>query len=120
LNFFDRKKDYFKVELSGSDINGVALVYSFEPRASSLVSFFHDLAINWRGWRGKKEWRSLEGELAVTATSDSTGHISILVRLRSGPYPFEWRLEAMMLVEAGQLGKISSSIQKFFETDQVD
>jgi len=78
-----------------------------------LASFFSDLAAHWQGWSGKKEWGSLEGELSFTATSDSTGHTSLVVRLRSGPYPYDWTLTATLLIDAGQLEPIAKSMEGF-------
>src|SRR5688572_15692057 len=84
LEFFDQEPDYFSVRLQGPDFYGAGRIYAYEP--TGLASFFRDLAAHWRGWTGKKEWASLEGELSLCATCDSTGHTSLAVRLHSGPY----------------------------------
>jgi Family of unknown function (DUF6228) len=112
LEFFDRTANHYKVSLKGSQFHGDAPVYAFEP-VSHLAGFFNDLAVHWRGWSGKKEWGSLEGELSLTATSDSTGHISLSVHLRPGPDPLDWRLSTVLLVEAGQLEQIAFQIERF-------
>jgi hypothetical protein len=112
LEFSDRAGGYYRVSLSGPEMHGACRVYADEP-ASHLSGFFRDLATNWRGWQGKKEWSSLEGELRFAATSDSTGHTSLSVRLRSGPYPFDWSLSAVLLIEAGKLEQVASDIEKF-------
>jgi hypothetical protein len=117
LEFFDRAVENFKIRVCGSDFHGTALVYSFEPRPTHLAGFFRDLAMHWRGWPGKKEWASLEGEFALTATCDSTGHTSLLLRLRSGPNPFDWCLSVVLLLEAGQLESIASQIEYFVGND---
>jgi hypothetical protein len=111
LEFFDHVGGYYKVSLRGSDYHGAARVYADEP--VHLGVFFRDLATHWRGWQGKKEWGSLEGELALTATSDSTGHTSLSVRLRSGPYPYDWCLSTTLLLEAGQLEQIAVQMEAF-------
>jgi hypothetical protein len=112
LEFSDRAGDYYRVSLTGPDVHGACRVYAYEPVAH-LTGFFRDLATNWQGWQGKKEWSSLEGELRFSATCDSTGHISLSVRLRSGPYPFDWALTAVLLLEAGSLERNASEIDKF-------
>jgi hypothetical protein len=112
LEFSDRAGDYYRVSLSGHDVHGACRVYAYEP-ASHLSGFFRDLATNWQGWQGKKEWSSLEGELRFSATCDSTGHTSLSLRLRSGPYPFDWILSTVLMIEAGSLGQIASEIEKF-------
>jgi hypothetical protein len=117
LEFFDQEPDYFSVRLHGPDFHGAGRVYAYEP--TGLASFFRDLAAHWRGWTGKKEWASLEGELSLCATCDSTGHTSLTVRLRSGPYPFDWSLSVVLLIEAGQLEQIASHIEQFFRHDHA-
>src|SRR5690348_17557308 len=97
LELFDHNADYFSVRLNGPDFHGVGRVYAYPP--TGLDTFFQDLAVHWRGWGGKMEWASLEGELSLTATSDSTGHTNLAVRLRSGPYPFDWTLTAVLVIE---------------------
>ena len=111
LEFSGFAGDYFQVALRGPSFQGCGRVYADEP--SHLAAFFRDLAAHWQGWSGKKEWGSLEGELLFTATSDSTGHTSLAVRLRSGPYPYDWTLTAMLLIDAGQLEAIAKSMQEF-------
>jgi hypothetical protein len=111
LEFSDYAGDYFQAALRGPGFQGCGRVYAYEP--SHLASFFLDLAAHWQGWSGKKEWGSLEGELSFTATSDSTGHTSLAVRLRSGPYPYDWTLTTMLLIDAGQLEPIAKSMQEF-------
>jgi hypothetical protein len=112
FEFSDRAGVYYRVSLSGPDIHGACRVYDDEP-GTQPDKFFRDLAANWRGWQGKKEWSSLEGELRFSATCDSTGHTSLSVQLRSGPYPFDWSLSAVLLIEAGALERIASEIEKF-------
>ena len=112
VEFSDFTGGYYRVGLSGPDLHGVCQVYAYEP-GTGPDKFFRDLATSWRGWQGKKEWSSLEGELRFSATCDSTGHTSLSVRLRSGPYPFDWSLSAVLLIEAGQLERVASDIEKF-------
>jgi hypothetical protein len=83
------------------------------PEPRYLARFFRDLASNCKGWAGKKEWASLEHELSLAATIDLTGHISLSVRLRTCASPFDWSLSAVLLIEAGQLEQIASSIEQF-------
>ncbi len=119
LEFSDRGSDFFKVGIHGVDIHGLAHVNTLEPGSNYLTVFFRDLAVHWRGWQGKKEWSSLEGELRLSATCDSTGHTNLSVRLRAGPYPFDWSLSAVLLIEAGQLERIASEIEKFFSNEST-
>lgn len=111
LELFEHDGDYFSVRLHGPEFHGAGRVYACPP--TGLDTFFQDLANHWRGWSGKKEWASLEGELSLTATSDSTGHTSLVVRLKSGPYPFDWTLTAVLAIEAGQLEPLAKRISEF-------
>jgi hypothetical protein len=113
LELSNRAGDYYRVGLSGPHFHGACQVYCGEPRPQP-DKFFRDLAADWRGWQGKREWSSLEGELKFSATCDSSGHTSLSVQLRSGPYPLNWSLSAVLLIEAGSLEGIASEIQRFF------
>lgn len=111
LRLFDLDAFYFAAALRGPNVQAIARVYVYEP--GDLAAFFRELAEQWRGWEGKKEWRSLEGELSLAATVDSTGHVSLLVNLRSCTGPFDWEVRAALPVEAGQLDGISSQVELF-------
>src|SRR5215210_9208315 len=45
-------------------------------------ALFSEMAQSWRGWSGEKTWHALEGELTLTATMDSLGHVTIRVQLQ--------------------------------------
>lgn len=113
LELFGRLGDNFLARLAGPNLEATATVYDHEP--ADLKHFFADLAANWKGWRGQKQWKSLEGELQLDATIDSTGHVKLSVQMRSGPYPFDWRLSAALLLEAGQLDRIAHTVASFLD-----
>jgi hypothetical protein len=114
LEFSDVRGDYYRVSLTGPTFHGDCVVYGYEP-ASHLSGFFRDMATSWQGWQGKKEWSSLQDELELAATIDSTGHIRLSVCLRSGPTPLGWTLLAVLLLEAGSLEQIARQVEKFME-----
>jgi hypothetical protein len=111
LELFDFDGDNFTVSVRGHGFHGVCRVYAYEP--TELATYFQDLAAHWRGWSGEKAWCSLEGELSLSATSDSTGHTSLTVRLRPNAYAHRWTLSATLVVEAGQLETIAAEINSF-------
>ena len=113
VEFSQRGGGYFLASIAGPNIQASATVYEYEP--TYLKRFFADVAANWKGWTGKKEWKSLEGELVLSATADSKGHISLWLHLSSGSSPFDWKLSAMILLEAGQLDHLAQSVAAFFE-----
>jgi hypothetical protein len=116
LEFYDYVGDSCKVSLRGSSFSGTATVHVLPDipplDLPSLETFFRGLAKQWSGWQGKKQWRSIDGELAL-ATIDSTGHVGLLACLKSGPYPYDWSLTTTLLIEAGQLEQIAGQFQRF-------
>jgi hypothetical protein len=77
-----------------------------------LDGFWRELARDWRGWEGTRSWRSLEGDLELSATSDRLGHVELEVRLDEG-FPFQWRVCGMIALEVGQLDGIAAAAQTF-------
>lgn len=75
---------------------------------------FHEMAESWRGWSGEKTWRALEGELELSATSDSLGHITVRVHLCPTAGPEGWRVISHAYIEAGQLDSLRTRAAKFF------
>ena len=67
----------------------------------------------WSGWEGKKSWYSMEGELEIDATSDRTGHITLLVRI-PGDSAVSWSALARVVIEAGQLEAVAQAAEAFF------
>ena len=62
---------------------------------------------------GSRDWASLEGRFDLTATHDGLGHIPVRVRLRSGPYDDDWRLEGVIWLEAGGLDTVARAAARF-------
>jgi hypothetical protein len=104
--------DYCRIELAGSVFSGRLRAY--DTNWAGVAAFFQDLADNWRGWSGAKNWRSLEGQVELQATSDSLGHTSLRVFLREDALVQDWRVEATLIVEAGQLQALAKAALEFF------
>jgi hypothetical protein len=49
-------------------------------------TFFAELAAIWRGWDGERRWADLERRVALAATADSQGHVTIKVTLKGPNY----------------------------------
>jgi len=73
-----------------------------------LADYFGSLAADWKGWSGERTWRSLEGELALTAWHD--GHVRLQVELR-GPFDRDWRLRCELTIEPGE--QLSAAARDF-------
>lgn len=87
-------------------------VYDIRPQGWSEL--FRGLAKDWRGWSGERAEESLEGHLRLTCTADRTGHVTIRVRLRNMVLGDDWRVEANLQVEAGQLDRLAGAAADFF------
>ena len=103
----------YRARIIEQKLSAEASVYSSDY-GPELPAFFKELATAWRGWVGEKTWRSLEGELWMSATSDSLGHITIEVNLQPSAGPDVWRAITYVHVEAGQLDYIHSRLVSFF------
>lgn len=103
----------FCVRVSDHNLSAAGQVYAgYAP--SHPAKLFADMAARWSGWPDVLAWDSLEGELALRCSHDRLGHIAIRVELRSGPMDNDWRLEATVMAEAGQLEAIARRAASFF------
>lgn len=76
---------------------------------------FEDIASHWSGWNGEKGWSALEGECAFAATCDSTGHITLTLRLLPHALPPCWHAQVALVLEAGSLERVARDAATFFE-----
>jgi Family of unknown function (DUF6228) len=82
----------------------------------AIPAFLHDLAEDFRGWPGSRNWRSLEDQFRLEATHDSLGHVSLLVRLRPRAYLDHWELCLPVTVEAGaEMTTLADALTVFFQ-----
>ena len=102
----------FTAKLVGPDVGAAVEVYDIQPQQWSEL--FRGLAKDWRGWSGEKAHESLEGHLRLACTADRTGHVTIRVRLRSMAIEDDWRAEADLHLEAGQLQSLADSATEYF------
>ena len=110
LTLRSHNRDYFVAEIRHAGIEAAAKVGTY--LSSGFADFFAGLATDWRGWSGHRRWASLEGELALTAESDRTGHVYLRVHLHDGA-PARWEVEAELVLEAGQLERLASEARTF-------
>ncbi len=87
-------------------------MYDVQPQQWSEL--FRGLANAWRGWSDEKANESLEGHLRLACTADRTGHVTIRVRLRSMAIGDDWRVEADLHIEAGQLQGLADAAVEYF------
>jgi hypothetical protein len=82
------------------------------------TTLFAELAANWRGWDGERRWADLEGRVALAATADSLGHVTIKVTLK-GPNHQDLA-EIRLIFAAGALENMSVAIATMFDTSSND
>jgi Family of unknown function (DUF6228) len=75
--------------------------------------FFKDLASHWKGWKGAKEFETLEGHLKLTSTIHSTGLALMKVNLTAGLARL-WTFQYDLPVESSELEKLAREAQAFF------
>jgi len=110
-------REYFRVTIRSTHLSSFTDVYAFDPFDSNLVRFFEDLAGNWKGFDGEKEWNSLEGEFSLICTSDSLGHFVLEVTIRNTE---DTRCARKTIyIESGQLEKIVFEVRDFFNISRT-
>lgn len=119
LEFSQRKglqrpegQEFFRATIRSKNLMSYTDVYIFDPFDSNLVRFFENLAENWKGFDGEKEWSSLEDEFSLNCTSDSLGHFALEVTIRNNEDTRYAR--KTIFIESGQLEKIALEARNFF------
>jgi hypothetical protein len=77
---------------------------------------FDQMAPDWRGWDGKREWTALDDEFRLTAKSIHTGHIEHVAIMLHHSDLANWRLEATRESEPGQLDELARAAKSFLKT----
>jgi hypothetical protein len=103
----------FGVRLTVDNLSAVAQVYA-DYASSHPAHLFTEMARQWTGWQGELSWESLEHELILRCSHDRFGHILIRVGLQSGFMPDDWKVEATVVSEAGQLDRLARHAAGFF------
>jgi hypothetical protein len=103
--------EYVVAELTGDTLAASTRVYAWG--IDSLAALFEEMAIDWKGWTGAKEWESVEGEFSLSCINDGRGHITIHVKLLASPYPDSWSVRCSVVVEAGQMDAVASQMKRF-------
>ncbi len=109
-------KEYFRVTIKSKHLSSFTDVYIFDPFDSHLVSFFEDLATNWKGFEGEKTWSSLEGEFSLVCKSDNTGHFELEAKI-TNIYDTMCARKSIY-IESGQLENIALKAKNFFNISQ--
>jgi len=117
VEFFDLQRDskgvveQFSVRLTDENLSAGVRVYAYY--SGCLTTYFDDLARNWAGWEGIKEWASLEQECILQSSNDGRGHIGMVITLHGSAYPRGWSVKGIIFTEAGLLDGIASDCRAF-------
>ena len=104
------EQSYIVAELEGPGLR--ARTKAFAPRTELFPLFFDDLAAQPNGWRGSKEWISVESELALSCTFVKTGHVCLRAVLTQEG----WKAAGSLDLEVGQLPSIAAEARRVFGT----
>ena|SRR6266850_1659307 len=85
---------------------------------TGLVAFFEDMAADWRGWDGVKEW-SDDGDYRtdrIAATHDGLGTVELRIstspRLGSNDNEGKWTVELVVAIDPGALEAAASGVRR--------
>jgi Family of unknown function (DUF6228) len=76
-----------------------------------LPEYFDDLASNWRGWHGSKEWRDDSGAVEMTATHDRKAIVTLRVTMRDYAGSPNWQVEFDIHLEPGSLQSVADRVR---------
>jgi hypothetical protein len=90
--------DELVVELRAETLAASATVQALGLR--DMATYFEDLVKDWRGWSGSRVWRSVEGDLEISA--EHHGHVLLRITLRGDPYQSDWCTSATVELDPGE------------------
>ena len=106
------RPDELMCDLRAETMSASRRLYGLE--FTDLAEFFEDLAADWRGWLGLRAWRSLEGDLEITAEYDR--HVRLRVALRGDPYRSDWRVSATIELDPGEeLSTVAADVRRLVD-----
>jgi hypothetical protein len=76
-----------------------------------------ELARDWAGWDGVREWQSLEYELVLGCTHDRVrGHVRVVAALgaRLAGWEFTWQARVAVVIPGGDLERLAREAAAFF------
>jgi len=112
------------LQLSWAAASSVQVVLRLEALHASTVlravddvglrELMDELATHWQGWRGAREWASLEDDLRLRFTHDGAGLVNVGVTLRR----FEgeaWEVKTSFGVLPASLERLAQDVRTFFD-----
>ena len=87
-----------------------------------LDAYLRHLAANWRGWDGRLDWRSLEGDFFLSASIDQLGHVTVWATLQDQSYKpppaafTAWSASVAVFLDAGALDGLARTAKLLLST----
>ncbi|MGW3149623.1 DUF6228 family protein [Streptomyces sp. NPDC001177] len=87
---------------------------------SDLAPFLEELAADYRGWDGERDWQTNDRDLAVSAVFRPGGHVGLTWTLRPWPKATGgWSASVTTWLEAGeQMSALAAEIRHFLTRSQ--
>ena len=90
--------DSYAIDLEAIDFRASVRVqnpgYGHPP-----TQLFNEMATHWKGWKDRKFWGALDGELEIEATTDATGHVTLKVTIPGYENTQLWSAHGKLLIE---------------------
>ena len=110
-NDLNKKINYFSVELVKRGLSCKAKIYSYE--GDGVIAFFDDIAKNWKGWTGEKNWGSTETQFTISATHNNIGRVNLDIFITPSVGNNTWSVEGPISLDLGSLDTVAKNISKF-------
>ncbi|BBM02437.1 DUF6228 family protein [Microbulbifer sp. GL-2] len=112
--FSQRDGEFFRFEVVGEAIRATGKVSTYTDEFG-IANLFTKVSELESTWDGAESWKSLEGEFEITLTCNSTGHVTIQVKLTQWNGGSEdWHIIVHLNTELGQLQKVAGEARAFF------
>ncbi|WP_183907293.1 DUF6228 family protein [Simiduia aestuariiviva] len=112
--FSERDGEFFKFEVVAESVHASRKVTTYTDEFG-IANLFSKLSEFNSPWTGVESWKSLEGEFEMAVTCNSTGHVTIQVKLTQWSSGSEdWHLTVHLNTELGQLQQVANEVRAFF------
>jgi hypothetical protein len=109
LRLVEPTPETYVARLIAADMQAEAPVFHFG--GDYLGRFLANLARDWRGWDGQREWSSLEGTLALRASISKAGEVTFEVSIDERTS--RWHSGGHIRVENGRLDDVAARAEAF-------
>ncbi|MBP6218909.1 MAG: hypothetical protein KA436_10010 [Oligoflexales bacterium] len=111
LRMGSTRVDYLDIQMESTNSSVKSTVYMYKD-IPLLGDFFEDLAQNWKGWEGKRIFRSVESDFRIEAVHDHRSRVDFCIFLEgSMGSASAWSHSEHIQVECGTLSNLSKDVQ---------